>query len=202
MEVNLEGLIEKIKREGVEEAKKTSQEIIRKAEEEAKSIKEEAQKNAQEQLEKAKKEIEHFRKTAQNSLQQAARDIILLVRQKIIELCDYILKREVSNKLDSQFLGEIILKVIDKWVPQEDIKLELQVSSEDKKRLEEFLFSRLREDLKNSLEIKIRPEIKKGFRIKIEGEDLYYDFSDEAISEALYLMINPALSQILSGKNG
>ncbi len=199
MDVKLENLIDKIKKEGVEEAKQQSEEIIKNANKEADRIVREAKKRAEKIVEEAKEQTQRFQQNAELAIKQAARDSELLLKERIIEVFDAILKREVSETLKPDFLKEIILKIVDKWKGSET---EITVSKEDKKKLEELLFSRMRKELKNKITIRAREEMPHGFCAGLKDGNVYYDFSDEAISTLLNSFVNQRLRKILEKRNG
>ena len=95
MEAKLENLIEKIKLEGVQEAKKQSDDIIAKAKEEASSIVITARNEAEQIVENAKIESEKFRKNAESAIQQGARDVVLVLKEKIRDLFDRVFKMQI-----------------------------------------------------------------------------------------------------------
>jgi hypothetical protein len=35
--------------------------------------------------------------------------------------------------------------------------------------------------------------------LQVKGEDVFYDFSDEALAEALTVFVNPHLAEIIAG---
>lgn len=195
MDVKLENLIEKIKKEGVQEAKKESENIINHAKEEAVLLIEDAEKQADNIIKNAKQEVEKYKVNAEGAIRQAARDLVLVVKEKIKSMFDGALKRDVSDVLTSDFLKELILKITDDW--SSDKRLEIMVSDEDKEKLQGLVFSNLKEDLKDSIIIKVDSKIDKGFRVAVQGEDVQYDFSDESIIASLKEFLNPALAEVL-----
>jgi len=71
------------------------------------------------------------------------------------------------------------------------------LNKNDKSKLEALLFTGLKDELKQSITLKTSPDLTKGFRIGLKGEEVYYDFSDDAIAEILKSLINPKLKEIL-----
>jgi len=197
MEIKLESLIEKIKKEAVLEAQKHSQELINNAKEEAAKILDDAKRKGNTVIEESKKEAAKFEKNAQVALRQAARDVVLMAREQLTRLFDAVLTRDIQKTLTPEYLKEIIVKIIEKWSHKKDEALEILVSEEDKQRLEELLLSQIKKEAKNKIVIKVSGVVNKGFRIGIEGENVHYDFSDEGILEAFKAVLNPALSALL-----
>jgi V/A-type H+-transporting ATPase subunit E len=200
MDVKLENLIERIKQEGVEGAQKTSEEMLKKAQKEAEGIVKEAKKEAEKIIEDAKQQTDRMKKSSETDLKQAVRDSELLMRERFSALFDSVFKKEVSGTLKPGFLKEIILKIVDKWLKNPNIDIEL--SEEDKKELEKLLFTSIKKDLKKTITIHASSDVNKGFRIGQKGEDVYYDFSDETIASLLKKFLNPRLIEILDREDG
>ncbi|MDZ7725895.1 MAG: hypothetical protein U5R06_24500 [candidate division KSB1 bacterium] len=195
-EVKLENLIEKLRKEGVEDAQKQSDEIIKKAEKEAKEIVENAQKKADEIVKNGQKEAEKFQQNAEQSIKQAARDSELMLKEIESQKCLMpVFKREVSDSLDAEFLKDLIAKIIEKWSDQPEI--EVQVSDDDKKKLEDLLFKSLKKDVKEGVTLSTGRDISEGFRIGMKDENVYFDFSDETLADFLKSFLNERLNEIL-----
>jgi len=202
MEVKLERLIEKIKEEGVTEGRKISQELIEKSKQEAKEIVNQAKQEAERIVNQAKQEATQLKKNAEMTIRQVSRDVVLALKEQLIHLCDNIFKQEVSKILTPDFLKELIIKIVTNWWERENVPLEILVSKEDKQKLEELLFVQLKQKAKNEIIVRINENVRKGFRIGVQGEDVYYDFSDESIWEALKSLLSPTLLRILEEKSG
>ncbi|MBP7088200.1 MAG: hypothetical protein KBB01_02750 [Candidatus Omnitrophica bacterium] len=196
MEVKLESLIEKIKKDGVQEAKRMAQEIIDAAKKQAADIVKEANSQAQKIKEISQEEIESFRKNTENSLKKAARDLILTLREEIVSLFDKVLKKKISEQLKPEFITELIIKIVDILPAKKDKSLEVLISDKETGKLKNFLITSLKES-KKDIEIKTSKAIEQGFRIGIKGDNIYYDFTDEAIAQALEEFLNPAISEML-----
>ena len=118
-----------------------------------------------------------------------------LLKQRIIELFDGILKKEVSRTLTPAVLKELILKVIGKWSSKSE--KEIKVSAKEKHQLQDLVMKGLKKELKDTVTIHVSKEISHGFRIGIKGENIYYDFSDESISGMLKMFLNPTINELL-----
>jgi len=200
MNAKLDDLIERIRQEGIEEAQQTSAEIVEKAQQEARSTLEQAEQEAERVVEEARAQARKFQENAELAMQQAARDVELLLRTRISALFDRVFKREVGGTLTPEFLEGMILKLVTEWA--EEGEAEITVNDADKEELEGLLFSRLKEDLKDSVSLRVSSTVSRGFRIELKGESVYYDFTDDAIADALKAFINPSLQAILDGNDG
>ncbi len=201
MDIKLESLIAKSKKDGIEEAKKTSAEIIEKAKGEAEAIIKQAQAQAQNAKAKAEASALKSESNAKASLKQAARDLILALKGELTTLFERILKDNAGQALSPDFMKELIAKIVDKWSAKEGAVKEVLVNKADKEKLEKLLLESLKKEAKTTIEIKTNKDIDKGFRIGIKGENFYYDFTDQSILEALKQFLNPALRTILDTNN-
>ena len=111
-----------------------------------------------------------------------------------------VFKREVGDALTPEFLEGMILKLVTEWAKEGEA--EITVNDADKERLEALLFSHLKEDLKGSVSLRVSSTVSKGFRIELKGENVYYDFTDDTIADALKAFINPSLQAILDRDDG
>lgn len=200
MEVKLDHIIEKIKADGVQQANQKAEEIIKNAKKEAEKILADSREQAKKIVSDGEREAADFEEKSKRSLQLAARDTQLLVKEKLTDLFDRVFKKQVADSLDPEFLKKMILKILENW--QDNKAAEIVLSKEDKTQLEPLLYAGLKKELKDSIELHISDRVTSGFRIRPADGDLYYDFTDENISEILYLFINPALRKILEGDNG
>ena len=144
----MENLIEKIEREAVEEARQKADEILHGTREEAASIVEGARAEAEEIIAAARRQTAKFQENAGLSLQQAARDIELLLKERITALFDRAFKREISTALAPDFLKDLILKITGAWA--HDARTEITLSDADRETLQVLLLASLGEDFKNS----------------------------------------------------
>jgi V/A-type H+-transporting ATPase subunit E len=202
MDVKLESLIEKIKKEGVDQAQQQSEQIIKDAHAKEKEIVKKAKDQAQKIKKEAEQEAQKFQDNAKSSLKQAARNVILSVREKLISIFDSILKRELKESLTPEAIAKMLESIIDKWSKEKDKEFEVLVSKKDKKELEELILAKFTQKAQNKIEIKSSSQIENGFRIGIKGEDTHYDFSDEGITESLSVFLNPAIADLISDKDG
>ena len=200
MELNLENLIEKIRKEGVEEAQTTSDQIVNKAKGEAASIIDDSKKEADKIIKTAQQQALQFQKNAELAVKQAARDTQLLLKERLTDLFDRVFKKGVANTLTPDFLKELILSIVNKWTDSPDT--EIILDENDKEKLEELLFSSIKDELKNSITLRASKNIAKGFRIAIKDDQVYYDFSDESIADIMKSFLNPRLQKIMDQENG
>ena len=202
MEMELNSLIEKIKTEGISTAKQASQDIISRAEEKSSAIINQAEEKAGLIIEHAKEEAGRLADNSQHAIRQAVRDATLSLKQEIKDLFDSLLKTKIQQALsDDQLVKELILKIAAVWSKDKTLELEILVSQHDQKRLEKLILSQLKNELKSGLTFKARANIDKGLYVGRKGEDFYYDFTDQSITEILKEYLRPFIVKILERQN-
>lgn len=195
METQLDSLIEKLKIEGVQAAQQQSDNIIEDAKKEARRIDSNAQNEAKQIIDQAQQKAENFKTSADAAIQQASRDLILVIKEKITSLLDRVLKSQVQQSLSPDFLKELIIKLIEQMHTKETV--EILVSEADKEKLLNFLQEGLKNDLKTEIELKVNNRISRGFRIGIKDQSAYYDITDDSIVTSLIEFLNPSLAKLL-----
>ena len=195
MQEKLEGLIERIEREAVTEAENKAGEIRRQAQEEADSKVAAAQTEAEQIIEEARRQTARFQENAELALKQTARDMELLLKDRITALFDRVFKRQAATVLTPDFLKDLIVRVTAEWAGGSGV--EIALNEADQQKLQDLLVEGLRADLKEGLTIKVDNAIATGFRIGLREEDVYYDFTDDAVADALKLLSGPGVREIL-----
>ena len=195
MNVKLDSLIEKIKADGVDAAKKQAEEIIAATNKNADEIIKKAKDKAAQYEKNAESEAKSYQKNAEIAIQQAARDTVLVLKEKITAILEQALLMDIDKTMDKDFLKDLIVKVGGVWAKDGDI--EILVNGVDVDKLMAELKSALGNSVKSTIEVKLDRKISKGFRIGKKGDNLFYDFTDESILEALRVFLNPKLAEIL-----
>ena len=142
MEMQLNSLIEKIKQDGIREASKKTQEIIQQAQEQKKAIIQEAEEKAGRVIKQAQEQATKLKDNSHKAITQAVRDATLSLKQEIKNLFDAILKKEIQRTLSDDFIRELILKIVKALPKGKQAGLEISLSRQDKKRLENTILSK------------------------------------------------------------
>lgn len=195
MNVKLDSLIEKIKADGVDAAKKQAEEIIATANKDADEIIKKAKDKAAQHEKNAESEAKSYQKNAEIAIKQAARDTVLVLKEKITAILEQALLTDIDKTMNQDFLKDLIVKIAGVWAKDGDV--EVLVNGMDIDALMTELKSALGNSVKSTIEVKLDRKISKGFRIGKKGDNLFYDFTDESILEALRIFLNPKLAEIL-----
>ena len=197
MEIELKNLIEKIKKDGIDQADKDAKKIIEDARAEAGKMIEDAQKRGSGIVAEGERQVEQLKRSAEAAMRQAARDVLLSLREQMIGLFDRIINAQVSKDLDTELLKRLIIKAVENCSGDSIAQLEVLVNEQDKKMLEESLLAELGKKAKEQVVIKASAGVKKGFRIGYKESSSYFDFTDEAIAQMFMRRLNPRIVEIL-----
>lgn len=198
MEIQLQELIDQIKKEGVESAEKQAQEIIESAKAEAEKIIANAQAQADKILENAKSENERFVKSGEDAIRQAGRNLLISFRESVSREMDAILNKSVNDLYASESLAQIIINAIEGWANKPDAEnIEVILNSDSLNALEDKILAGIKEKMLSSVTLKANDNFDGGFRISVNNGTAYYDYSAEAVVEMLSNYLSPKITELL-----
>ena len=82
-----------------------------------------------------------------------------------------------------------------------DAEVSVVLKEKDRQALEDLLFSKAHEGLKDRVTIKVDNGISNGFRIGKKEGDVYYDLTDESLAAFLQEFLSPSIRNILDRDN-
>ena len=203
-ETSLDSLLDRIQTEGIQKAENTASEIIAAAHQKADVIVAEARQEFKTLDDDHKQQIKHREETSNSRLAHAGRDIILNIKAEIISLFERVLLDECRSCLDGKNLATVIQQVIAGWqVEHNDSRnLEILVNEQESHTLCNEILADLQKQANDGIEVKGHPDVSAGFRIAKKGDNLYYDFTDQAVAETLAQYLKPELAALLDGAQG
>ncbi|MDP2980826.1 MAG: V-type ATP synthase subunit E family protein [Candidatus Omnitrophota bacterium] len=200
MSENLKGLLEKINQEGIKSAEEKARVIEDKAGKNAEKILGDARKLADEIIRKAKAEAEKTKASADLSVKQASRDLLLGLKEDIRKTLNKIIAGEINQALSNEEIAGILADLIDKYAEKngkaDDIKI--LVKKEDLEKIKNTFVSKLKDKVKAGVEFRPSQNINAGFSISFDKGKSYFDFSDEGLLEALSAYLNPELAKLIA----
>jgi V/A-type H+-transporting ATPase subunit E len=197
MEIQLQELIDKIKKEGIESASAEASRLKRDAEGEARRIVEAAQKEAAEITARGKQDAERSQKAGEAALEQASRNLVLAFKGEIETLLARITARETAAAFGEDTLKAALPDLLKSWASKGSDDLALILPEGELKKLEGWFKDKLASEVKKGVELKSDRNLGAGFRIASKDGSAYYDFSAEAVAELLSAYLNPRLAEIL-----
>ena len=198
MDVQLQELIDKIKKDGVASAEAEARSIIEASEKRSEEIIAEAQKKAAEIIKNAKLETARMEKASEEAITQAGRNMLLSFKDSLVKEMDGIVQAEVTKAQTKTLLAKLIPETVKAWAKNADVsELSVLLSEKDLKALETTLVSELKTQISKGLEIKPDKTLNAGFRIGIKNGAAYYDYSAESLAELFAGYLNPKVAALM-----
>ena len=114
---NLEGLVAKLKEQGISAGQEEKKSIIKAAREEAAAIKADAEKKAKEIVEEAEKEATQLENNGQNSIAQASRDIIEATRLAVLNYLKSVFRLQAEDLFTQEQYSKELLQAVIAAIP-------------------------------------------------------------------------------------
>ena len=197
MDIQVQELINKIKRDGIETASEEAAKIKLEAETEAKQIVEAARKEAAEIVAKGKKDAERAEKAGLAALEQASRNLVLVFKGEIEALLDQVIKTQLGASYNTDVLKAVLPDLLKAWGTKSTDSLAVLLPEASLKKLQGYFKEKLASELKRGLELRSDRNLAVGFRIANKDGSAYYDFSADSVAEMLSAYLNPHLAEIL-----
>jgi V/A-type H+-transporting ATPase subunit E len=198
MDIQVQELINKIKKDGIESSSQEAARIKKEAETEARHIIEAAEKNAEDIVNQGKHDAERFEKAGIAALEQASRNLLLAFKDEIKNLLDRIVSERVSANYNDEVLKTALPDLIKAWAVKGGDNLSVILPESELSKLQSYFGGKLSEELKKGVELKASRKLASGFRISNREGSVYYDFSADAVAALLSTYLNPKLTEILN----
>jgi V/A-type H+-transporting ATPase subunit E len=199
MDIQLQELIDKIKKEGIESAQSAAAKLKAEAEIETKRIVEEARREAQNIITQGKTDAERSEKAGIAALEQASRNLILAFKGEIQGILDKLTAEAVSSAYSGEVIKEILPDLIKNWSAKNTDSLTVLLSEGDLKKLDGSFKAKLASALKGGVDLKAGKNLDGGFHIAEKDGSAFYDFSAESVANLLSAYLNPKLAETLKG---
>ncbi len=201
MPKNIESFVETLKAEGVDAGKQAAQKIEAEAQAAAQKIVAEAETKARQIITEAEAQAEKTQARLDSSLELAARDAVLKLRDELSKLLSALLAQQVEGQLSNEetlagLMREVILayaKTAGDKQPSAEIRLPVDMQS----RLVTGALRELTRALKShDIQTEVKACLDKaGFEYKIEGSTV--EVSVDSVTQLLSDMIDPEMQQIM-----
>jgi V/A-type H+-transporting ATPase subunit E len=198
MDIRVQELLERIKREGVESAEAQAAAIVADAEARSSALVAAAEKEGKAIIERAKMDAARTEDAGKAALVQASRDLILAFRGEMEKLLAGIVKGEVEAAFDSETLRKALPAILEAWSKDGRDELSVLLPEKDLKSLEAFFRDKLNASLRKGVEFKPLKDTKSGFRLVEKGGAVYYDFTAQAVADMLGAYLNTKLAAIVA----
>lgn len=189
MEQQIQDLVASIKKEGIEEAKKQSAEILASAKAEADEIIKKAKAESEKIIQDAKNSAKLEAESAKAQIIQAGRDVTLSLKQNVESLFNKILTDDCKKAMDPTLLASLITQAVNA-----DLK---GVTAEVAEGLKDDVFKALTKEVAQKIKekdfLKESKGVLSGIKLTSNDGSGYIDMSAEECA----LLIKPYLSERL-----
>lgn len=195
----LQSLLERIQRDGVEQAEAEAARIVQQAKDKAREILEKAEKEAEQKIAKAETDSQVFVERGTKALEQAARDVIIGVQKRLERIFQESIKETVNEALTPETMAEMLVKLAEAYGEHEfrESRIDVLVSPKDQEQFVKLLMGKYRKSLGQGIEIHADAGIRHGFKISFTDDKLYHDFTADAIADALAGLLKSPLREIV-----
>jgi len=198
MEIQLQDLLDQIKKDGVAAAETEAAAILDAAKAEAEKIVADAQQQADKLLANAKAENARMAQSGEDAIRQAGRNLLISFRESVSRELTAITGQAVSAVYSSEALAQLVIHAVESWAKDpstDDIAVILNTG--DLQKLEETILAGLKEKMLQGVTLKANDNFDGGFRIAVNNGSAYYDYSAEAVVDMLSNYLSPKVTQLL-----
>jgi len=197
MEIQVQELIDKIKKDGIKAVSEEASKIRGEAQAEARRIVEAAKREADDIISRGKQDAVRSEKAGIAALEQASRNLVLAFKDEIQALLNKIIGERVSANYGEDALKAALPEILKKWAEKGTDDLSLILPESELSKLQNFFNEQLTSELSKGVELKSNRKLSSGFHISNREGSVYYDFSAEAVAGLLSAYLNPKLAEIL-----
>ncbi|MDD4018112.1 MAG: hypothetical protein PHV28_09205 [Kiritimatiellae bacterium] len=194
MTQDLQQLLEKIQRDGVDKANAEADKILAEAHVKAKTAVESARTEAAKIKAEARQEAEAFEHRAEETIRQSARDTVLNVEKAVTGLFQRLLLNDINATLNEKtdLIAGLAAEAVHAYLGE---KSGIEVAAAAK--LADVLRKKLASDAANGVTIVTDETTGAGFRIRLANGRVEHTFTGVAIAEALGKHLRPRLAALM-----
>lgn len=185
---DLQSLLEKINREGIEKADAEAKKIVDEAKATAAKIIQEAQESAAREKADAEKNSADYAARAAETIRQSARDITIGVKGAITALLESVLAKDVNRALaDEKTATQIVADAIRDLTGPGEIRCGANLASALKSQIAGL----------KSFNLTVDETLGSGFTVRLDGGRVEHDFTADVIAAELAKRLRPDLAKLL-----
>ena len=195
MEEQLQGLLDRIRHEGVERAEAEAAGIVGEAKERARRIVAEAEADADGLRRGAEADAEASRERGEKALEQAGRDFLLALQKSIEAILRETLRDTVATALTPDVVADMLVRLAEAYAAHDmnESRVDVLLAPEDREAIAALVMRKYRDLVNQGLILRADERLDKGFKVSFVDDNLYHDFSLPALAEALAPVLKPPL---------
>ncbi len=201
MSEELQSLLDRIEKDGVDKANARADEIVAAAEAKAADLVTNAEAQAAALMAKAEEDSKAFEARSIKALDQAARDVILAVERDVAAIYARIAEQEVAQALDIDTIRTSVATLIEGYAKAdaEGTRLAITLSDAQSADVVSYLSGKFQAQLDAGLTIEGSAAIASGFKVAVTDKEVEHDFTGDAVADALGTLLRPDLTRIVKG---
>ena len=197
MAEELQQLIDKINRDGVEKATAAAAQIRTDAEKEAAACVKRAEEQAAATVAKAEDEAKAHAQRAEETIRQAARDTLLATEAALMKRFEAYLVRDVNSALSDPATAAGLARDAVKALVAGDAKAEVAANA----ALADAIRAQFAADAAQSgVTVTTDDSAGSGFTIRIDGGRIEHDFTGKTLASALAARLRPVLAACVTAQ--
>ncbi len=198
MEIQLQELLDQIKRDGVKAAQAEADAIISAANAEAERILASANEKADKAMQAAKAENERLVRSSEEAIRQAGRNLLISFRESVTHELDSIVGEKVKEAYSNDALCALIVSALEAFSKNaETDDISVLMNQKDLDRLQAEILGALKIKMQTGVTLSPSESFDGGFRISADGSNIYYDYSRDAVVDMLSAYLNPRVTALM-----
>ena len=200
MAEELQSLLEKIQNDGIKKAEAERDAILDRARSEAAAIIRAAEEEAAHLKKAAETDAASTTARAESSIRQAARDIALKLKVELEERLTKAISVSAKSAMTPEFMASLISDMAKDFAKNPDAEITILTSGRDAEALSALVRDTLGASFKNAPQVFADASVNGGMQIDFNGENVFFDFSAEAITELIGRYTGERLTRILENR--
>jgi len=193
MTEDLQQLLEKIQREGIDKAQAEANSILDKAKKDSAALIATAKAEAEKIKKEAQAEAEAYAVRAGETISQSARDILLHVEKSVTAMMENLLQKDINTALSSEeTAASLVQEAVKTYMTGND---RIEISAAEK--MTEALRTRLAGMAADGVTVVTDSTTGSGFRVKLAEGRIEHDFTGAAVADAIAKQLRPGLAEYL-----
>ena len=192
-------LIDRIRRDAVEVGQTDAARIQQQARDEAGRTIEAAQARAAAIVAEAEQKAKALVDRGSKALEQAARDLLIAVGQRLQAMIDALLASSAQEALRPEVVEQMLLRLSETLAQTgfDEKAMTIAVSAGERDRVAAFALGKLREALQQGAMVHVDQQLRQGFRVSFGNDTVRHDFTPASIAALLSQFVRPELGEVV-----
>lgn len=194
----LQSLLDRIQKEGVDKAQAEARQIVEAAKAEAARQVADAQARAAQIVKTATEQADQMRERSISALQQAARDVVLGLQETLAETLQRIALRKLETAMTPETLQNLLAEVVRAYFKASAPKpIEVLIPAAQQEQLTAYFMAEFRAAMTQGLTLHGDRALLAGFKVSIAADHVEHDFTPAALADVFSRLLRPQLGEIV-----